>query len=448
MDDTKENGVTFAEICKVIWKRIWIVAIVTLTLAVVAFLGAKFLYNPGKSTYSVTFILNYPNSDAKKYPDGSPFFFQDIVSEERLAAAKEADKSFAKIDIEKLLEEDGISIEEETRERNGDIVPTGKYIITAESGYFSDKKQGTQFLSALVGLAQREVVEIAEEMNYRLDESAFNDADYSGKLDLLLRQKDSLISEYDYWISLYNSNYAVDGKSLVNHRAEVETIFGAALRDSLSTELSTNGYVPLELVENRRELLTAEKERNDTQIEELKNLLKLSGTGSSLEGGNLTVFDFSERLSALTTRNVEIEIQLEKLTEANIRKFESRLNEVYTTLQEAADKVHEVGVALCGQETRAYLDTTQAQEEGGISSILAAVLGALVGFLLASLIVYLVEIPKSRRSGNAAACLPAPEMPDAAEETSAPVTPETPDAAEETAGEGISAETSEDETEE
>ena len=56
-EETRESGVTFGEICKVIKKRIWIVVIVTFTVALVAFLAARFLYNPRKETYSVNFVL-------------------------------------------------------------------------------------------------------------------------------------------------------------------------------------------------------------------------------------------------------------------------------------------------------------------------------------------------------------------------------------------------------
>ncbi len=398
MEETRENGVTFGEICKAIWKRIWIVAIVTFTFALVGFLCARFLYNPGKETYSVSFILSYPNSEEHKYPDGSPFYYQDVISAEKLEAAKASDASFASVDVEEMLEKDKIAIEAETREQNNALDYTGRYTVTVNASYFSGRKQATQFLAALVGLSQTEVVDVAAEMNYRLDDSAFGDADFNGKLDLLARQKDSLIGEYNHWISLYSDNYSVGGKTLVNHRAEAEAIFGSAVRNALYTELETNGYVPLSLVEERRALLNAEKERNNKQIEELKELLKLNTSSGSVESGNLTVFDFSERLSSLTTRNVEIDTQLANMTKENIENFEKKLNEVYSTLQEAADKVHEVGLALCKQETRAYLETSQAIEEGGLSSVLAAVVGAVVGFVLSCLIVYFVEIPRSRRS--------------------------------------------------
>lgn len=399
MEETRESGVTFGEICKVIKKRIWIVLIVTFTLAFIAFLAARYIYNPRKETYSVSFILTYPSSEDRKYPDGSPFYYQDMISAEKLTAAKNADKAFSDIDVEKLSAEDKIGIQAETRENGGALQYTGRYTVTVSSKYFSDREQAADFLTVLVDLTRTEVVDAAEKMNYRLDDSAFNDADFSGKLELLSRQKDSLINEYNRWIELYSDNYSVAGKTLVNHRAEAEAIFGSAVRNSLYTELEINGYVPLSLVTERRALLTAEKERNNTQIEELKELLKLNTAAGSLESGNLTVFDFSEKLSSLTTRNVEIDVQLANMTEENIKNFEKKLSEVYATMQAAADKVHEVGIALCNQETRAYLETSQAIEEGGLSSVLAAIVGAVLGFVLSCLVVYFTEIPKSRRLG-------------------------------------------------
>ncbi len=388
MEETRESGVTFGEICKVIWKRIWIVLIVTFTVAFIAFLAARYIYNPRKETYSVSFVLTYPSSEERKYPDGSPFYYQDMISTEKLTEAKNADKAFSNIDVEELSAKDKISIQAETREQNGVLQYTGRYTVTVSSNYFSGREQAADFLTALVRLTQEEVLSVVSEMNYRLDDSAFNDADFSGKLDLLSRQKDSLVGEFNRWISLYSDNYSVAGKTLVNHRAETEAIFGSAVRNSLYTELDINGYVPLELVEERRALLTAEKERNNKQIEEL----------GGIESGNLTVLNFSEKLSSLITRNVEIDVQLANMTEENIKAFEKKLSEVYATMQAAADKVREVGVALCNQETRAYLETSQAIEEGGLSSVLAAAVGAVLGFVLSCLMVYFTEVSKSRKT--------------------------------------------------
>lgn len=401
MEETRESGVTFREICRMIWKRVWIVAIVTVTVALFAFLGVKFLYNPANSTYSVSFKLSYPNSDKIKYPDGTPFYYQEIVSRERLSAAKESDESFAGIDIEKLLQKDGISISAEIQEQAAASVYTGRYTISARTGYFSGKEQGTRFLSALARLSVSAVIDVATEMNYRLDDSAFREADFNGKLDLLVGEKEGIIAEYNDWIALYNGSYSVGGKTLVNHRTEVESIFGTALKNALEAELEANGYVPLELMESRRELLMAEKERNEREIETLKGLLTLGVKASS--DSDSTAFNFSQKISELVARNVQIDTQLANMTEENVKAFEAKLNEVYATLQAAADKVREVGIALCTQESRVYFDTVQAVETGGISSALAGVAGAVVGFLLSGFVVCAAEMSKRRRvSENAA----------------------------------------------
>lgn len=414
MEETHESGrseevhgVTFGDIFRAVGKRKWLVLLVTLLFAAVAVLAAIFLYDPFFSTYSRTFTLSYPDSGAGKFPDGSPFNYRDIVSLDALTQTKNADGRFAAIDVEKLSERDAVTITQVQQQTAGELTqPTDQYTITVKARYFSGKGAATEFLNALARQPILKAVQIARTMNYSLDESSFENADFESRLELLSAQKENLLAQYDAWIALYRGNYTAAGRTLVNHRAEIDVAFGDVLQRSLSSELETNGYVSLQLLPAQRAALEAEKAENEQKISALLGALGPSAAALTLSSAAETSAapvqqaGLSETLAALLVRNVEIDSQLKALTEENVTAFETKLKNVYQALQEAAAKAQAVGYALYEQEARVYFETSQAVQEGDISPVLAAVGGLVVGLIVACIIACAVELPKRKSSAE------------------------------------------------
>lgn len=406
--EEKQSGVTLGEIAGAVKKRLWIVLLAAVALAAIAAVFALFVYDPMFGNYSLTFTLTYPDSAAGKYPDGSPFYYREIVSESALSDAKNSDGRFAEIDIEKLCEKDGIAIAEEKKEGESS---SGRYTITVSARYFSDRTAATAFLSALARQSMLRAVQIAKTMNYSLDESAFAGADPESRLELLAVQKQNILAQYDAWIALYSGGYSVAGKTLLNHRAEIDVAFGDVLQNSLMSELETNGYVSLELLPARRAALEAEKAENEKKIEALLGALGSTVSRAlALASEELPATpvvqqpaDLSETLAALLVRNVEIETRLSLLTEENVRAFEEKLQSVFDAMQEAANKVQAVGYALYEQGSRVYFDTARATQEGTLSPVLAGVVGLVLGFVVASVIVCAAELPKRKKETDQAA---------------------------------------------
>lgn len=407
MDENAEAGVTFGEILKAIKRRIWLVAGATVALTALIVLSVVFWWNPSVGAYSLTFGLAYPDSDSLKYPDGTPFYYQEIVSLDNLVKAKESDGRFAGINVERLYEKDGISVtmtqsaDTERKER--------KYVLSAKASYFSGKTAATEFLRALARQAVLRAVESAKEISYALDQSAFAGADFEGKIALLVRQKEDLLARYDEWIALYSGSYTVAGKTLINHRAEVDVLFGTATQEALLDELETNGYVSSELLEAKRKALEAEKAENAAKIEALKAALKEAPAAASFTVGSLSAsasasataqqlpLDLSETLAALLVRNVQIDGQLGALTEENVAAFAEKLNATYLELQERADKAQAVGTALYEQEARVHFESAQAAESGGVNVFLAVVGGFVLSLFVVCIVVCATELSKRRK---------------------------------------------------
>ena len=117
MEEERESGVTFRDICRMIGKRIWWVLGISVLIAVAAALIVAFVLNPGSDTYSVAFMIEYPNGNTT-YPDGTSLRYETIVYAENLQEVKESDEAFADIDIKKMSSdlESGIKITERTME--------------------------------------------------------------------------------------------------------------------------------------------------------------------------------------------------------------------------------------------------------------------------------------------------------------------------------------------
>lgn len=95
-----ESGVTLGEICRIILRKIWIILGVSVAGAVIAALCAIFVLD--HTVYHLSFRIAYPGSETSKYPDGSPFYYSDIISLKSMEEAKKSDEAFSKINVQKM----------------------------------------------------------------------------------------------------------------------------------------------------------------------------------------------------------------------------------------------------------------------------------------------------------------------------------------------------------
>ena len=79
MEETE--GISFLEICRIIYKKIWIVVAVTIALGVIC-AGAFWIKNKADAKYEFSFGLDFPGYEEGTYPDASAFNYKDIISEE------------------------------------------------------------------------------------------------------------------------------------------------------------------------------------------------------------------------------------------------------------------------------------------------------------------------------------------------------------------------------
>ena len=385
-----ENELTFAEIWRAAKKKLWLILLISIVFAIGAVIAFRFVVNPVSTDYRIDFTLSYPNSESQKYPDGTPFYYQDIISLSYLEEAKASDARFSAINIQKMVEEDHIAIQAETREVEGARQYTGRYTLIAQHSYFANKAVATAFLRAVANVPVAHAKARAGNVNYLIDYALFDGAFFEDRIALLTAQRESLLGQYDEWIRLLRDSYPIAGKTLKGYRTEVVSIFSDAMRQELISELNMYGYVSIELLPARIAKLKAERAANDAKIQELERVLEgitsTNGTG------------LSEKLAEFLVRNVEIDNEIEALTEQNVATFEARIENEYEKLRAAATTLQAVATVLYEQESRAYFDTTNASSEGGTSYALVAGGTFVLTAFVVGAIVCSIEFPKMRKT--------------------------------------------------
>ncbi len=403
-NEMKESGVSLGEIWRALRKKLWLVLCASLVVAISALLVFRFIINPLKAAYQLEFTLTYPGSETMKYPDGTPFYFQDMISLPALGKAKASDERFAGIDITKMFEEDDITLAEDE----------GKYTLTVEQSYFKQHTLATDFLRAVANVPVEFAKEKAGAIDYTLDKDVFDGADFEDKIKLLLVQKESILKLYDEWIASYRDTYNVSGRTLMSHRAEAVSVFSDTVRLELLEELNKYGYTTNDpdRLEEKRARLEKEKAQNEARIAEIERKIgKLPSTGAayfssedpdSSASSTGAVKADSESLeqirASLVKRNWEIDNQLSGLNAENIEAFEKRIQSEYDKLCNSANTVGKVAAALYAQEAGAGFETTRANIIGGTNLVIVGIGVFILTFIVLGAIVCAVELPRERKA--------------------------------------------------
>lgn len=248
-----ESGVTLGEICRIILRKIWIILGVSVAGAVIAALCAIFVLD--HTVYHLSFRIAYPGSETSKYPDGSPFYYSDIISLKSMEEAKKSDEAFSKINVQKMYENDAVSITAEKVLIEEVYWEVGTFTVAIPASYFSDRNQATAFIRALANLPVQYARDAAARADFDSNLEAYRTVpSFEMKLGYLKEQKNALLAQYDEWISLYGENYRnrATGKTLKAYRTEVNIAFTDVVQANLQKDLELNGYVPVSSLEEQK----------------------------------------------------------------------------------------------------------------------------------------------------------------------------------------------------
>lgn len=447
-----ENGLSLRDIFRIIGKKIWFVLGATVLVTLVAVLVFMFAINPAKQSRSMSFILDYPMSNERKYPDGSLFNYRDIVSREVIEKAKnnpDHKDEFASLDVDRILKKEGITIS--ATPTTGESNAPYTYTVTLKSAYFSGI-EAEDFIFALGDAFASYVEGKAEALNYELEEDIFASSSYEDQLRLLTEQKAVIIQRYDELIKEYSAGHVVGGKSLGSYRMEVSTMLADTVKIPIENDLSMRGY------EYFNKSVVVNEERDDIMIrvQQLQEEMKLDrsileelrsyytdvttqpkesfaafavadegpsdNTGSN--GSGIIIMpgdsDLSQKLAYYSERYSIIKQQLVYLTgekEADektdfsgkdftamrdeIVAFGDKLSTQFNILNERAETLKGVISNIYQRDTVLTFNSQRATREGGTNLVIVAVGVFVVSFVVFAVIAFFVGRKSVNKKRNA-----------------------------------------------
>lgn len=427
--EEKEEGISLGEIFHVIFKRKWLLLGVTLAITFIGALFVLLIYNPLKTEYQSTFEIRFPASgsvanDTRRYPDGTEFLYQDLISLDHLQKAKEKDESLASVNIDKMKSKNDIYIQEYEYLVNEEPIKTGIYTISVLQKYFSSKEQARAFIVALTNVPVDMVLEKSKMRDYdRYLKQYYQVEDLVSQINVLIGQKDVIIDGYADLISHYSSAQSItlsNGKLLMISEAqsEIESYFKSYDLGAMKTEVEENGYVRpnseyINTIKNRKVQLERELVENNMKLERLEEqIIKLS---SSFPSQTLILQELETAISNLTIRNAEIVYTIENVydrylnfaenshNEEELQKFEARLDAHYKKLQEFTETYTAFRNLMYEKNTKALISAGSiVVEEGGINIFIALAAFLVIGAILGCFLNLCLDLPKYLKEKKAA----------------------------------------------
>ena len=432
----ENNGCTFADIVKMVRKRIWWVLGIAVLVTAAAVLLTVFVFGRGKDVYRVAFAIEYPGNGiaadgSMSYPDGTQLRYETLVYAQALEEIKASDEAFAGLDTASMsAARDGITISERTvvvNSQTQETQHTGIYEISVGSRFFENEGQASAFLHAVAEQVVNNVNAKLQAIDLSAWETKFERAEnYSGRLSALRSQYEGLLARYDALLSTdAYASFRWEGQTLGALRNALEAALGTRLA-SLETELDSHRYILSET--DRADTLAkiaaleAERERNtqrlDALTEKLEELYAIYGSG--MTGSQLDTFEsFHDDIRGLTDRNAEIDYEIALLYGAlgyteqdgawvagempESGEFEQRVEQARQELSVQTQTCKEALSALYGANSAVNFEQSGiVVEEGGGSALFAGIAAFLIAFIVLSAAVCLIDYPAYRRARSAA----------------------------------------------
>ena len=411
MEISQNDGLSLLDIIKLIWKRKILVGIITLIVLIISLLLILFWYNPNNATYQSDFELTFSGSDQDIYPTGKKFNYRDIVSLDRLNKIKQSNSKYSKINIDKLYDENNIRI---SRLASSDTtkISNNYSIVIADSG-INDEKVIKDFISDLLKDVTNEIIVDVNSISYTYNFSGVDNYSlYTDVLNFLIYQKDIIINAYENLILTYGESYSIDGTTLNAKLSTINnTIKNLSLNGLLSMAEQNRYVIDSQDVENYNSLITTRissllriKEENDLIINSYSTL------------GSLIVYeDIQKRIA----QNASIVLQLRNLlnsyNETNYsftnedilapslpsEEYKLSIESVYKEINDLAIDLENDVKAMGSDSLILNFESNSIVEKSGtINIFIAIVAGLVLGVILGSVVVLIIDIPRLNKNNK------------------------------------------------
>ncbi len=266
----------------------WWVTGFTLGLALVAFIGVQYVYNPSVAKFESQFSYNLPitideTTGNGTYIDGSAFNYYDIVSEDNLAVVKASSDEFASLDVERIAKNKkiAIAVNGRTDSKTEEFVITlpVTYTISGDLKSFGDASTAKNFVKGLVELTKTKAISVVN--SYALGshipaDAIFDNLDFDRQISVMSSEYSRVLSTYDTLLSSYGEDVRVQtgdiDESLFDARWNCYYTYyldGESVFAVLSNRLKSRNYMNYD-VNDPQKSITALEELGAGYIKSIK----------------------------------------------------------------------------------------------------------------------------------------------------------------------------------
>lgn len=414
----EENGLSFGEILKVIFRKVWWVVGAVAAGILVLVLVSQLWYNKNNQFYSVEYEVVFPDVSDGKYPDGSALLAADSISYRTLTSIVNGEYSddgkkdeFKNIDVEKMVTADGINITEQlTQQVSGGV--KREYTVTVMAKYFKDGAQAADFLRKVAQYPVNRAKSVIADKEYGIYFPVYENAQtYEEKIAALLSQKQYIESNYN--------SISISDTSVTVNLALLNTVFTSTQRQSLNDTIVAKGYVYDTAsykadADTRMAALEKQISDNANVIEKLQaERSSVSNSPSQSDGLDVIVNAYDSEIAKLIVKNGELSnelltiadklVKIEAYTDpenaayAEKQEFDAQLEQYKVQLTEATETLKSVTEGVYQKNSNVIFGSNVIAKQGGLSTIVAALLGAVIGLLASAIVICIVDLPKYKR---------------------------------------------------
>ncbi len=179
----------------------------TLGLGLIGALGTQFGINRVTETLEAEYLYNLATivdeDNVERFVDGKLFSYADVVSASNLEAVKAKDEAFAKINVQKIIKNNAISVSRTIDykvDSDGSAIPDSKiisYAIKAKAKFFPNKEIGKKYVQELILSPKQASSDAIERYSVTSYVSSFNNLSFAQRAAVLQDQYKEIANTYD-----------------------------------------------------------------------------------------------------------------------------------------------------------------------------------------------------------------------------------------------------------
>ena len=327
--EEEKEGISIGDIFKKIWHAKITLGVSFVIILVLGVFGIHYLYTKPNQIYTGSVTYQFKGSTEGLYPNGTTFDYRTMIEPEQLETIKNSKEEYANIDIDKMLENNAISVSLLTGQatnENGETVTVDlpNYVsIQCSASYFDNETQAKNFLKDVLDAPNNLANSLYDAIDFESNLTLANvSLTYEDQIDYLILQRDLVIENYEELSSVFGRNAYTDQNrtsTIAQTLTSIKSFFTTNNLSSLQTLATNEQYVKsaqegeITKLTNELNRLVAEYNSNLNQINNLQTEWdKITNSGSTIIS---SPNDFLTAIYELTTANSKLYDRIETLSQ-------------------------------------------------------------------------------------------------------------------------------------